>query len=74
MKNFRLALFLALVIATTVNSAFAGQIPIGARPGSETDKTTATVITLTEEPNGEISEELSGHLWAFINIVRHLKF
>lgn len=73
MKNFRLALLLALVIATTATSAFAGQIPIGVRPNSAPNKTTATIITTTE-PESEISEELSHYLWTFVSVVRQLNF
>lgn len=75
MKNIKLTLFLALVIATTATSAFAdGQIPIMGRPGYEPNKTTASVINSVSESENEISSEITNYLWTFATILRQLKF
>jgi len=75
MKNIKLTLLLALVVATTATSAFAdGQIPIGGRPDSEPSKTAASATNTVIEPGSEISSEISNYLWTFTNILRQFKF
>lgn len=75
MKNIKLALILALVVATTATSAFAdGQIPIGGRPSFESNKTTASAINTVIEAENEAPLEISNYLWAFANIIRQFKF
>ncbi len=75
MKNIKLTLFLALVVATTATSALAdGQIPIMGRPGYEPNKTTASAINTVTESENEISSEITNYLWTFATILRQFKF
>ncbi|MDQ3041239.1 MAG: hypothetical protein M3R11_02540 [Acidobacteriota bacterium] len=75
MKNIKLTLFLALVVATTATSAFAdGQIPIMGRPDSEPNKRGASAINIVTKPESEISSEISNYLWTFATILRQFKF
>ncbi len=76
MNKIKSTLFLVLVVATTTITTLAadGQIPIGGRPISEPNKTTASVINTVTEPNNEISFEISDYLWTFAGIIGQLKF
>lgn len=72
MKNIKVTLFLALVIAISATSAFAdGQIPIGGRPAPETVKTTTaptfdSVITKNDEDG---SSQIKDYLWTFFDFI-----
>jgi len=76
MKKIKSMLFLALVLAITATSVFAtdGQIPIMGRAASEANKTTASIITTTIEPENEISSEISDYLLTLASIVSQFKF
>lgn len=73
MKNIKVTLFLASVIAISATSAFAdGQIPIGGRPAPEvTVKTTTapsfdSAITKNDEDG---SSQIKDYLWTFFDFV-----
>ncbi|MDQ3750880.1 MAG: hypothetical protein M3367_17955 [Acidobacteriota bacterium] len=76
MNKIKSTLFLAIFVAITAATTLAGdgQIPIGGRPGSETNKTTTAIIITATEPNDEISSEISDYLWTFASIIGQLKF
>ena len=75
MKNIKLTLILALVIATTATSALAdGQIPIGGRADSEPNKTATLASDTVTEPENNVSSEISNYLWTFAGIFGQIKF
>ena len=77
MKKFKLALFLAFVLAITTTSSLAqapGQIPIMGRPAAQTVKTTDSSTNTAIEPKTEISSEISDYFWTIISIVTYVKF
>jgi hypothetical protein len=72
MKNIKVTLFLASVIAISATSAFAdGQIPIGGRPTEETVKTTTapsfdSVVGKNDEDD---SSQIKDYLWTFFDFI-----
>jgi hypothetical protein len=65
---------LAILVAVTATSAFAGDILIGGRNAAEASKTTtAKIITATELKN-EITFEISDYLWTFVSVINQFKF
>ena len=76
MNKIKSMLLLATFVAITATTTLAadGQIPIGGRPESEPDKTTASTIITATEPSNEIPFEISNYLWTFVNTINQFKF